>query len=197
MQVAGFRLQIWIGALAGAILLQSGLAVGQSFTSQIADPEAYAVYAAVLATGWPKPDIPRTEIALQDKTATHGLCAGWEPSLGPEWQPILQDYSRQNETTRRLQPDLDLHVPYTLITSEKYEDLIMIAAGDANNVYADFWGGMSLAFSAVGFDSTKARAMATLQYSCPSGCGGGREFLLEKQNGQWIALKVSTQSCEW
>ena len=158
----------------------------------------YAVYAAVLTTGWPKPDLPRTDIALQDKTMAHALCDGWQPSLAPEWQPALRDYATRNAEPRRLRQGSDLGVPYTLVTSEKYEDLIMIAAGDADKVYADFRGGVNLALSAVGFDSAKTHAMATLQYSCSdSGCAHGRVFLLERQNGRWAAATTGIPDCAW
>jgi hypothetical protein len=198
--MANGRLKMCVmAATFAATVLHVSAAVGQIAASDVvSDPEAYAVYAAVLATGWPKAEIPKGTVAIEEKTRGHAICASWGGALGAGWQTVVESYQRENTISRRLLPGFDLGAPYDMITSEKYEDLIMIAAGDMKKVYADYHGGMGLAFSAVGFDSSKTHAMVSLQYSCQEGCtGGGGHFLLEKPGDRWRIADENIPPCTW
>ena len=181
------------------LLLQAGgAASGQSVSADvITDPETYAVYAAVLETGWPRPNIPRAMVALEEKNAVRPACAALDASLAPEWRQAVDSYARENNRVRWLVADADLGVPYVLVTSPKYEDLLMEAAGDVRKIFDEFWGQMSVSLSAVGFDSTKTHAVVALQYSCQTGCGGGKRFLLEKEGSRWRPTSANVAACEW
>jgi hypothetical protein len=71
-----------------------------------------------------------------------------------------------------------------------------------SEVFRSFPGGRLLAFSAVGFDERKTRAMVTVQYDCFPGpenespsqyCHQYDQVLLEKHDGKWIrATSVGT-----
>src|SRR4029453_19375970 len=128
----------------------------------IDDPEAYAVYATVLATRWPFPQTPRAPhatIALDVKTASRPICESWKQTLSAEWSPVLDSYSRANASERWLLPNIDLGIAYVLVDSAEYEKLLMEASGDVRSIYNPFWGDTSFGVSAVAFDAAKTRAI--------------------------------------
>ena len=135
-------------------------------------------------------------VALVEKTSVRPACSVWGDSLPPEWRQAVDSHKRENDRIRWLVEDANLSVPYVLVTPPKYEDLLMAASGDVNKIWDNFWGQMSVSLSAVGFDSTKTHALVTLQYSCQTGCGGGKQFLLEKQGVSWRPT-TAVAACEW
>jgi hypothetical protein len=154
----------------------------------IEDPEAYVVYAAVLAAGLPQPIAPDAVVALEGKTSAVAGCAV-ERRMMPGWQPVFESYLRENSRARTLAANLDLGVPSLIVTSAEYENLLMEAQGDARKTYEPFRGGTSFSVSAVGFDATKTRAMATLQRSCDIVCRDATDFFLEKQGAGWVVVR--------
>jgi hypothetical protein len=65
-------------------------------------------------------------------------------------------------------------------------------------VFRSFLGGRLVAFSAVGFDEKKTRAMVTVQYDCfPTAenqppyryCHEYQQLMLEQHEGTWIAAR--------
>jgi len=167
----------------------------------IDDPEAYAVYAAVLATRWPFPQTPRSQdatIALDVKTASRPLCESWTQGRSAEWSPVLDSYSRANAIDRWLLPNADIGVKYDLVDSAEYEKLLMEASGDATNIYKPFWGNTNFSVSSIGFNPEKTRAVVALQHSGSVGAAGaGKLFALEKRAGRWAPIADDVPSCEW
>src|SRR6185295_12483344 len=79
------------------LLLPPGGVSAQSAASDaIDDPESYAVYAAVLATRWPKPEIPQATVALEGNTTARPPCTAWGNLLAPEWQQAVERYATEN-----------------------------------------------------------------------------------------------------
>jgi hypothetical protein len=159
------------------------------------DPEAYAVYAAVLALESTGAIEPPATIAIEGRTTAYELCAAWERSLPGGWEAALESYRRENAEVRLLLEGVDLGVPYLLVTSAAYEALLMESTGDANRVYSRFREETSFSFSAVGIDRTNRRAIVMMRRSCEPGCGAGKHVLLEKHDGRWTAIRTEPAAC--
>jgi hypothetical protein len=75
-----------------------------------------------------------------------------------------------------------------------------------SDVFARFPGGRLVAFSAVGFNPERTRAMVAMQNNCvppwepgtPSGnvCHDGEHISLEKKDGRWNIVR-SFVGCHW
>lgn len=205
--------------LAGVVLLGVSLAtrpgplVAQA-SDVMDDPDAYAVYTAVLEPRFSSDARPRTRIALLNETRAVTHCPR-EGTIQPEWQSVVDDYKVQNSRVRILQPGLNLGVPYDLVTVTGLRTLLQEGGYDLANppptngpgarVFARFPGGTLLTVSAVGFNPERTRAMVTLQRNCfPYSsittshqiCNEGSQRRLEKREGRW-ELARGVAICTW
>src|SRR3954452_15907787 len=86
----------------------------------ITDPEAYAVYAAVLSTVRMVSSSPSygAVLVLQGETSSGQGC----PSKGitnPEWTPVLESFARGNMRPWTLLPDRPLGRPYVIAATDE------------------------------------------------------------------------------
>jgi hypothetical protein len=202
-----------ITALSALPSMQSICVLAQ--TEVIDDPEAYAVYAAVLPIRFGSGDTPLFSVTLLQETRAVADCPR-EEDIQPQWRLVVESYRKENSRVRILQPGFELGVPYDLITVEALRTLMRGAGYDfsklpisnsvGSEVFRRFPGGRLFTVSAVGFDSEKTRAMVTLQRDCfPSlsistqnqHCHTGRQLLLEKQDGRWVQAKGVGGGCGW
>lgn len=170
----------------------------------IADPESYAVFAAALAIGKAENGRPADRVALLQETRAVTTCPD-EKDVPPEWRPVLANHKKENAGIRALRPDADLGRPYSLVSIADLRSLMRKAGYDLSKssgemspgaqVFSGFPGGRLVAFSAVGFDQQKTRAMVTVQYNCfPTAenqppyryCHEFRQLMLEKHEGKWV-----------
>ena len=177
----------------------------------INDPEAYAVYAAVLPIRPSSGDKRLTNVALLQETRAVTHCPR-EDAIQPEWRSVVDSYRNENSRVRVLRQGFDLGVPYDLVTVAELTTLMQGAGYDFSSlritgapgfeVFRRFPGGKLFTVSAVGFNPEKTRAMVTLQADCfPSEIQTpnqtyheGRQLMLEKQDGRWV---IKGDGCYW
>src|SRR5687768_3035240 len=168
----------------------------------IADPESYAVFAAALAISR-----PADRVALLQETRAVTTCPE-EKAVPPEWRQVVANHKKENAGIRALRPNAELGRPYSLVSIADLRSLMRSAGYDLSKfsgqqspgaeVFRGFPGGRLVAFSAVGFDDQKTRAMVTVQYDCfPTAenqppyryCHEYRQLMLEKHEGKWIGAR--------
>lgn len=168
-----------VEAILGSVLIH-----GQQTAAlePITHPDAYAVYNFV---------IPRflqaSHEALLIRRETEAmrprgcLPQGWDDK---EWQPVLDDYDRQNAATHLVQPLMNLPVPYRMITQAELraddENKDLEKCTDHWPPYIDYF-----AVSAVGFNADHTKAYVYVR-------SRSRElyFFLAKTDGAWNVAKL-------
>jgi hypothetical protein len=184
----------------------------------INDSEAYAVYASVVPTRFGTGEKPLAAVALLQETRAGMDCVGPEKDakLQPEWRRVVQSYRKENARVRIIRSGFNLGVPYSIVTVAQLRQLMRDAGYSkqspqsnalGSDVFARFPDGRLVAFSAVGFNAERTRAMVAKQFDCfPSWepgtesaaeCQQGRHFVLEKKDGRWNILHDVPVGCFW
>jgi len=170
----------------------------QSELPVLADPEAYAVYAAVLPPQSSSQLAKSKRLVIAEETVTLERCKPDIDPLPEEWKSVLADYGRQNQTVWRLRsafPVLHVMVSHAAIRKLLYPpewDWTQFRAA-----YPDSFGGYH-EFSAVGFDASKARAVLYVANHCGGECGQGEYHFMEKGPDGWRAAQLGGwRSCGW
>jgi len=145
----------------------------------ITDPEAYAVYAAVLPRMWT--NVSKEPLLLQQETDTYMECSSRSPDREIGWAAVERSYNAENGRARLLRPMLPVNIPYRLIPRAE------IAADDARLAlkYPGQWQrrpeSMEYAgVSAVGFDASKTKAIVYVHLRSEGGV-----YWIEKRLGKW------------
>jgi hypothetical protein len=173
----------------------------------IADPESYAVLAAALAIRSGENSQPWDRVTLLEETRPVTTCPD-EKAVPPEWRPVVANHKKENASIRALRPDADLGRPYSVVSIAHLRSLMRNTGYDLSKfsgqqspgaqVFRSFLGGRLVAFSAVGFNEKKTRAMVTVQYDCfPTAenqppyryCHEYQQLMLEQHEGTWIAAR--------
>lgn len=156
----------------------------------ITDPEAYAVYAAVLPRQWTH--VSKEPLLLQQETDTAMAC---RPSRSPTreigWEAVENSFNAENARVRLLQRMLPIDLPYRLIPRAE------IAADDAR-LALKYPGGWQrrpesieyAAVSAVGFNATKTKAIVYMHLRMSGGV-----YWIEKRQGKWDPTPRG--GCNW
>lgn len=163
-----------------------------------ADPEAYAVYAAVLPTMWNWEREPKSLI-FQEETefSARETCIKGDKKFSDTWGSTLKDYAIVNRVPRRLLRMFPVDKSYILMPKRELNELILKSHWeDFHARYPEAEGYISV--SSVGFNAQKTKALLTMTYSCGILCMEGTYYLMEKQNGRWVLASVSNAtSCVW
>ena len=173
----------------------------------IADTESYGVFAAALSIASGQDRRTADRVALLQETRPVTTCPA-ERSVPPEWRSVVANHRSSNDRIRTLRSDADFGRPYSLVGMAELRALMRSAGYDlskfsgeqspGSQVFRGLPGGRLVAFSAVGFDETKTRAMVTVQHDCfPTAenqppyryCHEYRQLMLEKHEGTWIAAR--------
>jgi hypothetical protein len=165
----------------------------------IEDPEAYVVYAALIATEVPRRSDKAKQLVIQRETVVNKDCMVSGGALATDWKPVADDFKLQNARVRFILPDRDLHRPYVVVTQK---DLLAFFSRNGGSwpafykQYPDSGGYVEV--SAVGFDRSKTQAMVYVSHYCGGLCGGGSYHLLEKSGGTWREADVpGISACMW
>lgn len=156
------------------------------------DPDAYAVYAAVL-----NQVSPDRRLIIVGETFNHARCFPKGPALSEKpWGEAAQHYLAENKTPRKLVRSFELKKPYVLLPLQEWKGLVQ------KSNWRPFWkrfGERSgyTTFSAVGFDRSRTKAMLYSDYACGSLCGGGDYKLFTKLGGRWRSTIVNADLCDW
>ena len=163
-------------------------AISQQLDS-ITDPEAYAVYAAVLPRMWTH--VTKDPLLLQQETDLSMSCPVRSESHEIGWAAVENSFKAENARVRLLRRMLPIHIPYRLIPRAE------IAADDARLIlkYPGMWQRRPesieyAAVSAVGFDATKTKAIVYVRLRSEGGV-----YWIEKRLGKWD--HTPRGGCSW
>ena len=210
--------------MTGAVALLVALLATASGTSRaqtgeiITDPEAYAVYAAVIQERLRTEDKPGRELALLQETRAGMDCVDPDRAkrVEPEWRPVVESFRKQSARVRIILSGFNLGVPYSIVTVDQLRELMRDAGyskkspgsnGLGLDVFARFPRGRLVALSAVGFNAERTRALVAMQFNClpsweprtesPRVCYGGQHFTLEKKSARWYIVRDVSVGCHW
>jgi hypothetical protein len=186
-----------------ALLVPGGRPATEQSVSEpspvITDPEAYAVYAAVLPRSVLQENHPES-IAIQLETFPGPADCLRAALITDEWRAALDDYRKQNATTKFIRPGFSLGKAYSLIPWAELRQMLtdegyLSPDTPRSNalgpmVFSRFPGGAVVVLSAVGFNPQRTRAMVTVQRNCilkdgRVGCEETSTVGLRKKNGRW------------
>ena len=167
------------------------------------EPEAYAVYAALLPNQWPVRRAKASVLLFQQETSTYPRCMPSGPPLDTEWKPVVDSYRTQNEPGRLLQPGFPLGIPYMVVPRAEIKATFGTVPNDPQFGWSGFYAhypnsaGYMVA-SVPGFDAERRRAMVYMAHSCSPVCGGGTYHFLEKSEGSWREVQLAgITTCAW
>ena len=187
----GKRLTLAFAIAAVAIAVWPLRINGQSSTAEpITDPDAYAVFGAVLNHYFPltAKSQPKTILLLRE-TTTRLWC---EPSgiTSPEWIEVLKGFRREYESPRLILPRQPVGRPYTVLSRAD----LKLSFPDWGRFYARHRkpSQESTEVSAPAFNATKTKAIVYAGHTCGPLCGRGQYWFMEKQNGAWNEANLRT-----
>jgi hypothetical protein len=216
-----------IAVVGGGLLLPASYA--QTFyptrahqtRAQVAvDPDAYAVYSAVLPQMWPWAQLDAMNLVILAKTKAHVVCTPQGSSTGGDGSNDAQSsngdstqtasntsdqssteaafaqYDAVNKQTWLLQRKLQISRSYTLVGPGEVENISRREIGAWDLFFerhADSGG--YIQFSGVGFSPDKKTAVVYAEYACGPQCGDGALYLLHKQGTQWVLGDPPANSC--
>jgi hypothetical protein len=179
------------GLLAIAVLCQS--------PATLTDPDAYAVYSALIPADSFVHDARPTELLIEDATDARGTarCAPSGPDLSGPWLEALTDFRTQQGTPKSFERQFTLPVAYRLETREAIQSFFAVAGPSGwDAFYAAYPNSRGfLRLSAVGFDKAHEHAIVQMGHSCGGLCGEtGYHFLQRTTNG-WHEVHLQVNAC--
>ena len=165
--------------LVGVIAAQS--ASRDEPAQQYVEPEAYAVYSAILQTRWTKNDFPEaTKLFINEKTVTfHKMCLRPDRESQEIIGQAITNYDLANQTSKKLQAKFTIQPPYEIVSAESSSPF-------------------RIDFSAVGFNKDKTIAVVSVGRAIPSMRSYSGSFaVLAKKNGKWQPQKWNGETCAW
>lgn len=195
----------------GTLLLMQQQPVAQTLLT-IEDPEAYAVYAALLQR-YVKHDAERMRNLrlLQETRAPTGSTCRQRAHPDKAWEAVLTNFWQANARRWLLKTGADIGIPYTLITPPEIQSVLKMVADDPS---PRLGGGPEpglrllparyLVFSAVGFSADKNFAVVGAEKDCDSLnptdnsvlCSSGDVMPWERVGGQWVPA-FNGLGCGW
>lgn len=166
------------------------------------DSEAYAVYSVVapaLAQDviWRIPQV----FVIQASTMpqTRGISQCFPSRYQHEFATAPQNFSSINSRAWLLLNSFPFRRPYNLVSERNFDELQIRHEGHQlfrwEEFYKRFPGASSyFAFSGVGFNPSKTRAVVSVALHCGPLCGAYTSYLLRKHQGTWKIVPISS-SC--
>ncbi len=155
----------------------------QAQESTVSDPEAYAVYAALIPQEYPIRREPQKPVVLQREAETFPAAFGscFPQNVGQDWQPVVDSYKAENTNSRVVIPGQPLRLVYSVAPKSSL---------GRDDTY--------IQVSAVGFNASKTRAMVYVAFHCGPKCAGGAHHFVEKVGGAWReAALPNVSQCGW
>jgi hypothetical protein len=193
-----------LAAVLAATLIRAAPAAPQPAGAKpLDDPEAYAVYAALLPNQWTVRHAKASILVFQQETGSYPRCMPSGPLLDTEWKPVVDSYRVENERARLLQPGLPLGIPYMVVPRADITAALREVPNDQQFGWTGFYArypnsrGYMVA-SVPGFDAEQRRAMVYMGHSCGGLCGGGTYHFLQKADGAWREVRLpGITMCAW
>ncbi|MHB8303756.1 MAG: hypothetical protein ACYDC6_13090 [Acidobacteriaceae bacterium] len=217
-----------IVALFGCLWLFLPLAASAQASGRVrvyTDPDAYAVYSALLPHLWPWTQLDAGHLVIQAATRSHVVCVTTQNGAanGPAARKATPDgaaagansvgnagtaaqqndvtsaidqYKQANTHSWLLQRKLNISRSYTFIGSGELEGIAQHRIGAWDLFFERHAdSGGWIQFSAVGFSADKKTAVVYAEYACGRQCGGGALYLLRKKGAQWELAAPLSNSC--
>jgi hypothetical protein len=144
-------------------------------------PEAYEVYAAVLALENARRD-PTGELLIADTTVSFDGCQ--DRHADKMVASVIRDYRQTNKTDWRLQEKFNIPQNYKLLSDKEIKD--MMQPDPQGGFFWYFPENIQIThLSAVGFNKDKTIAFVAMDIRCGGQCGGGTSYTLQKVAGKW------------
>ncbi len=177
---------IAISVIAFLLVPLSTLASSGRRSGAYTDPDAYAVYSAVLPHLWPWTQLGAHHPVLINETKPFAICLPPAVSKRATVASAIAQYKQANQQVWMLEPKLHVSRPYTLIGPGELGGIARHEIG-AWDLFFERHGGSGgwIQFSAVGFSADKKTALVYAAYRCGGNCGGGALYLLHKKGQQW------------
>ena len=187
-----FLLTLWQGpsmAEGRQISKQNKTASAAIYTDQ----DSYQIYAALLKDKKYSLYVIQAEIDGYPNLTSKNLGIEGDKDFMREWGAVMDDYAKQNRTSKLLQRSFPLHTSYELIPESN-----IFSAEHGQKGWDDYYrrypaSGGYYWFSAVGFNRARTRAIVDMGHSCGMLCGSGRPHFFEKKDGKWreVGVKAS------
>jgi hypothetical protein len=205
MKQSVYRIRRDIGRLSLSLLFVLGLvpafasqqdsaAHSETLAKPYVDPDAYAIYAILLASENRSSFVIQAETESRPQATPGNVGIKGGSSFYKVWGSALKDYAKQFRNPRLLTRNFPDSVPYELVPKQKI-DAINKSGKNWDELYPSsrgyYW------FSAVGFDPSRTRAIVSMNNLCGGLCGGGGPYFFEKTNDKWRKVSVNAEVIFW
>ena len=173
------------------------LALSQA-PATLTDPEAYAVYSALIATDSFVRGARPTELLIQGATDAGGTvrCAPSGPDLSGPWVEALTDLNAQRGKTELFERQFSLPVAYRFETRETLQSFFTAAGPGWDAFHAAYPKSRGfIRLSAVGFDRPHQHAIVHMAHSCGGLCGESAYHFLQRTTHGWDEVRLKVNPC--
>lgn len=152
-------------------------------TEPYADKDAYDVYSVLLPGEESYGFAKGTMVVLQETTFSAEQTCG-SAHIPPDFESAFRNFEETGAKRFLLQRNIRSDKPYEFVSQGALRSLMK--AGSWPQFYKRYPGSSGyIAFSAVGFNKAKDRAVVYSGSSCGSRCGRWALHLLQKADGKW------------
>lgn len=158
------------------------------------DPEAYAVYAALLSS--PNSAKKAVDLAVMaQRTLVFDNCYEPDNQWREKLSPVVENYKQINQTRWDL-VDNSIHFLHKLISADEMHALFSKGPDHGwKKFHRQYPRKALLSVSAVGFNPDRTLAMVATESDCGSLCGSGGISFLRKVDGDWQEFEPSGTTC--
>src|SRR5215472_15176888 len=168
--------------------------------ADLTDPDAYAVYNAIIPSNWLLRVAHAKELFIQETTRVINpngqQCVPEGPDLIGPWAAALANSQQENASAKTLVRQFTLPVPYRLVAKETLDGFFNTAGiygWDAfHATYPDARG--FLRVSAVGFDEGHEHAIVWVGHSCGGLCAESGFHFLQRTTTSWSEARLRVNS---
>jgi hypothetical protein len=152
-------------------------------TEAYTDKDAYEVYSVLLPGEEVYGFAKGTLIIVQETTFSAEQQCG-SAHIPPDFESAFRDFENSRAKRFLLQRNIRSDKPYEFVSHDLVWSVLKAGSWHQFNELHPGSGGY-IAFSAVGFNKTKDRAVVYSGSSCGGRCGSWGLHLLQKINGKW------------
>jgi hypothetical protein len=160
------------------------------------DPDAYAIYAILLAHNKDSSFVMKAETESYGKVTPEGPGIKGDRRFHKVWGDALNDYAKRYFSPSLLMRSISISTPYELVSTEKVQAIF--ESGGWEEFYKSYPLSRGMYwFSAVGFGRHKTHAIVQMNYQCGGLCGKGEPHFFEKKDGKWREVRVTATVTVW
>jgi hypothetical protein len=189
--------------IAAAVLMSLCSAARSQTPGPYDDPDAFAVYSALLASKNSTQPEKKKHFIISDTTTDYPNgqkmgCLRATKGHEAELEPVFNSYRKVNAAPLKLTEKLELPFEYELVSPITIHGFFEKKGVEGWQVFYERYptsdGYNEL--SAVGFNPEKTLALVYAGNYCGSLCGRGTYNLFEKRNGNWF-IRENFHPCAW